>query len=433
MNKSFFLIFIFFFHLLFCFAQPVIHYVVLEDVSIIDASSRKILNHYTILIQNNKIESIGPSKQIKIPDSATILNYTGRFVSPGLIDSHVHLATDPSNDDNQATAERRLKAMLLSGITSVRDMAGDARALASLSRDAKLDEIAAPDIYYSALMAGPSFFIDPRTHTSTNGGVAGEMPFMRGVTDSTDLRLAIAEAKGTGATGIKLYAALSGKLAEKISTEAHRQYLKVWAHANLDDASTLQVVNSGVDVISHAAMFSGWNSKTVPEACLHVGLSENFWDSLFKSFSNADLIHAMQLHKTILDATVLTYKEAGTDTSMPVNRRLMWMALYELGKRFTRLAKEQNIIISAGTDLDETKLVQQEMKTLVHDCGFTPMEAVISATINGAKAIGIDQTVGTIEPGKIADLVVFSANPTDNIDNIDKIELVIKNGKIVKR
>jgi len=61
------------------------------------------------------------------------------------------------------------------------------------------------------------------------------------------------------------------------------------------------------------------------------------------------------------------------------------------------------------------------------------MEVVISATLNGAKAIGIDQTVGTIEAGKIADLVVFSADPTANIENIDKIDLVIKNGKIIKR
>jgi len=433
MRRSFFLIFIFFFRFIFCFAQSAGHYFVLKDVSLIDVNSKKILNHYTILIHSNKIDAVGPNTQIKIPDSATILNYASDFVTPGLIDSHVHLATDPSNDDNRSAAEKRLKSMLLSGITSVRDMAGDARALASLSRDAGLDEIAAPDIYYSALMAGPSFFNDPRTHTSTTGGIAGEMPFMRGVTDSTDLRSAIAEAKGTGATGIKLYAALSGKLAEKISTEAHRQHLKVWAHANLDDASTLQVVNAGVDVISHAAMFSGWNSKTVPEACLHEGLSENFWDSLFKSFPIADLIHAMQQHKTILDATVLTYKEAGTDTSMPAHRRLMWVALYELGKRFTKLAKEQKIIVSAGTDLDETKLVQQEMRTLVHDCGFTPMEVVISATLNGAKAIGIDQSVGTIEAGKIADLVVFSADPTANIENIDKIDLVIKNGKIIKR
>jgi cytosine/adenosine deaminase-related metal-dependent hydrolase len=70
---------------------------------------------------------------------------------PGLLTTH--LATEPTKEDNRMRAEKDLKEMLLSGITSVRDMAGDARALASLSRDAGLDEIISPDIYYAALMA----------------------------------------------------------------------------------------------------------------------------------------------------------------------------------------------------------------------------------------------------------------------------------------
>ena len=151
-------------------------------------------------------------------------------------------------------------------------MAGDARALASLSRDAELDEIISPDIYYAALMAGPAFFKDPRTHQTTQGGIAGDMPYMKAVSDSTDLRIAVAEAKGSGATAIKLYAELTGSLAKKITEEAHRQNMLVWSHANLDYASPLEVINAGVNSISHAAMISNWNSRNVPPACLKPGL-----------------------------------------------------------------------------------------------------------------------------------------------------------------
>jgi imidazolonepropionase-like amidohydrolase len=418
------------FYFLSSFSQFSPGYYALKDISVIDGISNNVKTHYTIIIRNNHIEAIGPVKDISIPDSVTVFYYPGKYVIPGLIDSHVHLATDPSKEDNRIRAEKDLKDMLLSGITSVRDMAGDARALASLSRDAGLDEIMSPDIYFAALMAGPAFFKDPRTHQTTQGGVAGEMPYMKAVTDSTDLRIAIAEAKGSGATAIKLYAELSGELAKKITTEAHRQHLLVWSHANLDKASALEVINAGVNSISHAAMVSGWYSGNVPEECLRPGLSKTFWDSVFTTLPLSDLIKAMQTNNTILDATLLIYKEAGSDTSLPRNRRLAWMAMYEIGKRFTILAREKGIPISAGTDLDEKKFVQREMKLLVKECSFTPMEAIICCTKNGALAIGIENTTGTIQKGKIANLVLLSDNPARDIDNIDKVELVIKNGKL---
>jgi imidazolonepropionase-like amidohydrolase len=430
MNKLILLFLFSTFYFTYSYCQFSPGYFALKDISMIDGVSKEVRSHYTIIIRNNLIEEVGPAKDIAIPDSAVVFYYPGKYLIPGLIDSHVHLATEPTVEDNRIRAEKDLKEMLLSGITSVRDMAGDARALASLSRDAKLDEIISPDIYYAALMAGPAFFKDPRTHQSTQGGVAGEMPFMRAITDSTDLRVAVAEAKGTGATAIKLYADLGGMLAKKITIEAHRQHMLVWSHANLGDASALEVINAGVNSISHAAMVSGWNSRNIPPECLVPGLSNYFWDSLFIQLPVADLIKAMQENKTILDATVLTFKEAGTDTSIPGKRRLAWFAMYQIGKRFTMLAREKGVIICSGTDLDDKKFVQREMKLLVKECSFTPMEALISATKNGALVIGIDNTTGTIQKGKIANLVLLSANPTVDIDNIDKVELVIKNGRI---
>jgi imidazolonepropionase-like amidohydrolase len=405
-------------------------YYALKDVSVIDGLSDKPMDHYTVIIHNNLIEAVGPAKEILIPDSAVVFNYSGKYLIPGLIDAHVHLATEPTIDDNRIRAEKDLKDMLLSGITSVRDMAGDARALASLSRDAGLGSIISPDIYYSALMAGPSFFDDPRTFQSSQGGVAGKMPYMQAVSDSTDLVIAVAEAKGTGATAIKLYAELSGELAKKITTEAHRQHMLVWSHFNLQQAKAMDVVNAGVDAVSHAAMVAGWNSHNVPPEILKTFLSKTFYDSVFNSLPLTEVMRSMKEHKTILDATVLTFKEAGADTTLPEKRRLAWQASYEMGERFTKLANENGIVICAGTDLDEKKFVQREMKILVNECSFTPMQAIISATRNGAFVIGLENTRGTIQKGKIADLVLLSANPAQDINNIDKVELVIKNGRL---
>ena len=157
---------------------------------------------------------------------------------------------------------------------------------------------------------------------------------------------------------------------KKSRTEAHRQHMLVWSHANLDQATAIEVVNAGVNVISHAAMISGWYSRNIPAQLLKPELGKSFWDSIFSILPIADLINAMLKNNTILDATVLTYKKAGSDVSVPENRRMAWQALYEVGKRFTTVAEIKGIPVCAGTDLDEKKFVQREMKLLVEECGF---------------------------------------------------------------
>ena len=402
----------------------------LKDVNIINGISNEVLNHYTIIIRNDKIVAVGPVNKISIPDSVVVFNYSGNYVIPGLIDTHVHMATEPSNEDNRARAEKDLHDMLMTGITTVRDMAGDARELASLSRDALVGDIISPDIYYTALMAGPSFFKDPRTHQSSQGGVPGEMSYMRGVTDSTNLELAVAEAKGTGATAIKLYAQLSGELAKKITTEAHKQHLLVWSHADLTIASPKEVIAAGVNSISHAGMLARWPSQKIPDEWKRPGLTENFWDSTFKTLPVNEYINSMLANKTILDATLLVYKNRLEDPSLPDAAKANTIVQWNIAKRFTKLALDKGVPVCTGTDSDQKKFVQREIKLLVKEAGFTPMQALISATRHGAMAIGIENKTGTIEIGKLANLVILSANPADNIDNIDKTELVIKNGKM---
>ena len=130
-------------------------------------------SHYTIVIHNNHIEEVGPVNRYLSPDYVYCFYYPGKYVIPGLIDSHVHLATDPSDEDNRRRAEKDLKDML-SGITSVDGPRRCGKLLASLSRDAGLRQIISPDIYYAALMAGPAFFKNPTL--TAHSEIAGDMP-----------------------------------------------------------------------------------------------------------------------------------------------------------------------------------------------------------------------------------------------------------------
>ena len=104
-----------------------------------------------------------------------------------------------------------------------------------------------------------------------------------------------------------------------------------------------------------------------------------------------------------------------------------------MAKRITRDAKNAGVKVAAGSDSDQATFVQHEMKLLVNEAGFTPFEALISATKNSAQATGILKNQGTIEVGKKADLLLLNSNPVENINKIDDLFMVIKNGKFYNK
>jgi imidazolonepropionase-like amidohydrolase len=236
--------------------------VLLEHASIIDGTGKSLQKEYNVLIVADSIHAIlKEGEAVPISDYQSV-DLTGKYLLPGLFDAHVHFATNPSGGDKLELVEERLSLMLKNGVTGVRDMAGDTRQLAFLARQTLLDEIEAPDLYFSALMAGPAFFDDPRTKSSGQGVIPGHVPWMKGITDETDIVRAVAEAKGTGAAGIKIYADLPGHLAKKVIEEAHRQDFLVWAHAALIPGMPSDLVAAGIDGVSHATLLA-WEAAVV--------------------------------------------------------------------------------------------------------------------------------------------------------------------------
>ena len=167
---------------------------------------------------------------------------------PGLVDSHVHLATPP----NRRQAEAVLRRNLYGGVTAVRDMADDLRPVSDLTRASLVGEIAAPDIVYAALMAGPDFFTDPRTQQTRPAAWRAACP---GCRPSTSHRPAAGRRRAPARR--RRHQAVcrpDAPLAARITAEAHRQHLLVWAHATLYPAKPSEVVAAGVDAISHACL-----------------------------------------------------------------------------------------------------------------------------------------------------------------------------------
>ena len=378
-----------------------------------------------IVTRAGRIAAILPGLNYRAPKGTEVVNVRGKFVIPGLINSHVHLATSA----NPSAAKAYLVRELYSGVTAVRDMAGDVRLLAELKREAEFDEIPSPDIYYAAVMAGPAFFEDPRTHQAARGRVAGEVPWMQAVTVETNLPLAMAQARGTGATGIKVYADVSAPLLSAITVEAHRQHMLVWAHAAVFPARPSEVADAGVDVMSHACMLGYEVSDPIPQAAMHPPVPVEAQKLELPNAQLDALLSDMKQRGTILDATLYVYfsDDTGIDCKYALTAKLAGEA-YRAGVR-----------LSAGTDdepgdsKDSFSALTQELILLVHDAGLTPSDAIRSATINGAGTIGRENDVGSIEVGKIADFVVLDMDPISDIRNVRSVYMTVKNGVGYKR
>jgi imidazolonepropionase-like amidohydrolase len=403
---------------------------VYRGMTLIDGTGAAPKADMAIVVDGEHIRAVVPDTQAsQYASGANVIDAHGQYVLPGLIDSHVHMATSP----NRPFAEALLRRDVYSGITAVRDMAGDGRMLADLSRAARMAEIPSPDIYYAALMAGPEFFKDPRTHAAARGAVAGEVPWMRAVTPDTDMSLAVAEAHGTGATAIKIYADLPGVLVGKITAEAHRQHMLVWAHASVFPATPREGVDAGIDVVSHACMLGYQISDPIPRA-YHDRAPVDAAKLAGDNPEIDSLLADMKQRGTILDATLYVYDEM---SRVPNPHPAPYCPL-SLAEKLAGEAHQTGIPISAGTDSPGAwdapyPSLFDEMSLLVHHAGFSPMEAIEASAKVGAMTVGHNADMGTIEPGKLANLMFVAKSPLADIDNLKTVTMTVKRGVLYRR
>ena len=388
---------------------------------VLNASGDRFDPNVTILVSGATISVMGPAGSFAVPKGARTVRLNGRYIIPGLINSHVHVATLAIPRDARAYLRREL----YSGVTMVRDMAGDVRLIAELKREAAQDEIIAPDIYFAALMAGESFFGDPRTHDASRGVEPGTAPWMRAVTATTDLRQAVAEAKGTGATAIKLYADLPAPLVAAITAEAHRQQMLVWAHAAIFPARPSDVVDAGVDVMSHADFLAFETIAPFPGTFQVAKLTDLRHWQMTPALDS--VLTKMKDRGTILDATV----DVGFRDPQP-----QWPS--SIAPQLAHEAYRRGIKISAGTDddadwNDPSSALLTEMERLVHDVGMSTADVLRSATTIGAQTIGEQDSAGILAEGRAANFVVLRANPLSDIHNLRSVVLVVKRGVLHMR
>lgn len=399
----------------------------LTGATVIDGTGAEPRPGMTVVIRDGRIAAVHPDGAEPLPAGAQVRDLTGRWILPGLIDAHVHLATDPSDGDRRDRTERRLRNALLGGVVAVRDMGGDGRALNLLARDAAVGDIIAPVVRYSAILAGPEFFADPRVRASSAGVEIGTAAWARSIDSKTDLRQAMIEARGAGVTGVKLYAALDGSTAAKISREAKRQGLKVWSHVTLLPARPTELAAAGVEVLSHAPLLAWAAVAELPAYTSRAQIDTGIGP---EHPAVSDALVRMRTRGVILEPTLWVYHiGAGVRDTAEARRRS------DRARDFTRAAHRAGVRVAAGTDFIGTDVegdlpnLHEELVLLVQ-AGLSPSEALVSATRINAELLGLEATHGTVSVGKAADLLVLEADPLADIRNTRQISFVVHRGVV---
>jgi hypothetical protein len=416
--------------------------IVFEHATVIDATGAPPRVDVSVVIAQGRITAIG--KDIRPVTGARIIDATGKFLIPGLWDMHVHL-------DPQGNA---LRALVVNGITGIREMYSGIP-IATLAAWRTRSEN--PRIVIAGFLDGPLML---------NSGPAPPDAYAVGTADQA--RLAVTLLAVSGADFLKVYNSLPREAYFEIAQESKRLGIPFAGHvpeavspAEASDAgqrSQEHLINillacSTRETELRSQRIATMNDPAISgqERMLQLGFPDP--QGLFDTYDEAK---ATALFKTFVKnatwhtPTLALLQSFLTDKARARRMAYMqdltpeqfdtWMArigaLLERHKKLVGDMHRAGIEFLAGTDAGPNTPVppgsglHDELELLV-ESGFTPMEALQAATRNPARYFGNLQEMGTLEPGKVADLLLLDANPLDDIRNTRKIRMVVLRGRVI--
>jgi len=409
---------------------------VFRDVTLYDAAAKAFRPHMTVVVRGDTVERVGPSADILPPRGAEVIDGRGKTLVPGLFDMHVHLSQDSGGLIDIAT-----------GVTSVRDLANDPDELAARKAAYDKGELVGPRVFMAGIIDG-------------KGPLAGPTKALVG--NAEEARAVVDDWADRGYPQVKLYSSLKPELVPLIIAEARKRGLRVSGHVPAGMTMD-QVVVAGYDEVQHANF---WMLNFMgPEVTANTNSPVRFTavgakgaDIDLNSAEVKAFLALLKAHGTTVDPTMAAMEDALTgapgkpapsvaavvDRLPPVIRRgsagsgfaktdeerARYTLSYGRMKQMLKALSDQGTPIVAGTDGGLASL------TLVHElelyvaAGMTPEEALYTATLGAAKIVGAADRLGSLEPGKQADLLLVEGDPSKAMGDLRKGVMVMKAGVV---
>jgi imidazolonepropionase-like amidohydrolase len=445
-------------------------------VTVIDATDAPAKPGMTVVVIGDHIAAMGRTGRVKIPANAEVIDAAGKFLIPGLWDMHVHLTIIP---DQAVSRELMLRLLVAYGVTGVRDMGGDWRRVQELRREIAGGKVIGPRI------VAPGPFVDGPQPPGVN---------YKPVSTEDEARQAVRALKAEGVDFIKVQAGLSPTNYAAVIDEAKRQAMTVAGHAP-EAVSALTVARSGQRSVEHVSPILPGDagimlacssaeqelraellalSQASPQSneerqqlrrrqrALQKQMVETYdapkcdallslmaknrvyaaptqiWSQRFAPLSADDLPDADALPFVPLSsrAKFEQRRKAVIAASTPEDFAFRRM-LFERSCALVGALHRARVPLLAGTDaMDDDVLpglsLHRELALMV-EAGLTPLEALQTATRNAAQFLGKLDSQGTIERGKVADLVLLDADPLQDIANTRRIHAVVIGGRLISQ
>jgi len=422
---------------------------VFTHVNVIDATGTPVQLDRTVIVRGQRISEIGNSGQVQIPADAQVVDARGKYLIPGLWDMHVHTVF---GDWLPREEKVTLPLFVANGITGVRDMGGDLDVLRVWRSEIAAGTLLGPRM----VIAGPML-----------DGPVPRFPSSAPVANAADGRKVVDDLKKQGVDFIKIQSLIPRDGYFAAAQEAKKLGIPFVGHVP-DAVRASEASNAGQKSIEHfTGIFEGCstmedqllkgpkilgrNVATYDSARAKILidlLARNqtwqvptlVWERGQWLVDDIDLSHdpltkyapAAWRNRTWPMFTHDILKDMDTDP-LPVRKRFVQMEL-----EMTLAMHHAGVPFLAGTDTAAGVHIfpgfslHEELAMFVQ-AGFTPMEALQTATLNPARFLGTLSEMGTVQTGKIADLVLLDANPLDDIHNTRKIRAVVLSGRYLSR
>src|ERR1700722_6742382 len=393
--------------------------------TLIDGTGAAPVAHSVVLIENGKISAVGPKASVKIPAGFQKVDATGKTILPGLWDLHAHFEQVEWGP-----------IYLAAGATTVRDVGNEFEFITAVR-----------DAVASGRGLGPCLLLA--------GVVDGTGPLALGIerVDTPEqAKMWTDKYHDAGFQQMKIYSSVKLEELKDVATEAHHLGMTVTGHIP-EGLNAYQAVESGQDQINHIGYIADIMLPVLPDNATRLDRAKAQGEIDMKSPESQKAIAFLVQHKIVVDPTLALFELYAASSEKPV-------ATFEPG--ISKIAPELGAILaetgppSQYADLQE-KVFQKEVEIvgalhkagitivagtdqtvpgyslyreieLYAQAGFTPMEAIQAATMVPARVMGVDKELGTIEPGKRADLIILDANPLESIHNIRTVKFVVTNG-----